>query len=94
MPALVHGSYLLAVTHEDKGYAKNEINMNNVLKITGISPTTGSQWGTRLTVSGNGFPTSGVVINFGDSNKYCSIITTTPTSITCISDARTGALDV
>ena len=42
MPVLVHGNYLLKVTHQDSGYAKNDISMANILKITSISPNSGS----------------------------------------------------
>lgn len=67
MPILVYGNYLLSVTHSVVGHAKNEILMVNVVKITSISPTTGSMHGTRITITGNGFPSTGIVINYGDS---------------------------
>ena len=66
--------------------------MANILKITSISPQTGSKYGTRLTITGNGFPASDIVINFGDS-LTCNIITNTPNSITCITE-EVGSLDV
>jgi hypothetical protein len=70
-PTLVAGNYLLSVLHEDTGYAKNEIVMINVLKISSISPKTGSKYGTRLTIAGNGFPSTGIVIKFGTDGKFC-----------------------
>ena len=70
-PVLVTENYLLSVLHEDVGYAKNDIVMINVLKISSISPQTGSKYGTRLTITGNGFPPTGIAIKFGTAGKLC-----------------------
>jgi len=86
MPALVHGTYKVQVVHATKGNAKNTHTMANTLKISSISPVTGSKQGTRITVNGNGFPATGVKILFGE-NKFCNILTNTPNQIVCISDA-------
>ena len=41
-PAIPAGNYILSLLHQIVGYAKNEVVMINVLKITSITPTNGS----------------------------------------------------
>ena len=71
-PELEYGYYELSLTHATYGYAINDIYMLSTLNIDSISPTTGSSYSTRLTISGNGF-LDGVVINFGTDGDVCNI---------------------
>ena len=85
MPVLEYGSYIMKLTHSTFGNVENKIALNNSLHITSISPKTGSKYGTRLTITGNGFPKDATKILFGDvADTYCEILTLTPNTITCM----------
>ena len=84
MPVLSYGSYIMKITHSTYGLVENTIALNNSLHITSISPTTGSKSGTRITISGNGFPKDTTKILFGATDVFCEILTLAPDTITCL----------
>ncbi len=69
------------------GYASGSIAFSYIIKVTGISPASGSMnGGTELTISGDNFsvsPTDNQVFIGDEFNQFCHITSATKTQIKC-----------
>jgi hypothetical protein len=92
-PALPPGLSNFQLLLDGKGYAKLPQNLiyKTVFKVNSVSPTTGSQGGGLLTITGNGFNES-TTVAFADASKgACVILSRTSTQITCRTDKNVNS---
>ena len=83
MPEMKFGSHEPKILVGNKGYARYESAMllSNEFRLTSMSPTQGSQFGSILTLSGNGFNPDDTRITI--NNKDCVIKSISFTEIVC-----------